>query len=230
MKVRPKLKKLRRHLYGMRSLVPGLRRRHRLEAMVGPLGYWRQLQEYHLQAVTRLGLQPHHSFLDIGCGPLQGGIAFVRYLEPGRYVGIDQNPLAIQAAHEEISRHRLGQKNPRLIVSHEFGDDRLGAATFDFIWMSQVLYYFDQRKMHSLFEMAGRRLQRHGTMAGDILGPDSDRSFLRHPLPPRHTPESVDRLATEHGLRVAVLGTLHAFGYPKRLGLGTNILLRISHA
>ena len=198
--------------------------------MVGPLGYWKQLQRYQFHAVTRLGLQPHHFLLDIGCGPLQGGIGFIRHLEAGRYVGVDQNPLAIQTAHEEISRNKLTRKNPRLFVSHDFGDDRLGAAIFDFIWMSQVLYYFDERKMHRLLEMVYRRLQPKGIMAGDIFGPASDRSFLRHPLPPIHTPESVHRLATEHGLRVVALGTLHAFGYPRRLGLGTNILLRISHA
>lgn len=233
MKARPKLnklRKLRRRLYGVRSLVPGLRRRHQLEAMVGPLGYWKQLQRYQFQAVTRLGLRPHHFFLDIGCGPLQGGISFIRHLEPGRYVGLDQSSLAIKTAHEEISKHKLTWKNPRLFVSHNFGDGQLGTATFDFIWMSQILYYFDEHKMSQLFEMVRRRLRRNGIMAGDIFGPASDRSFLRHPLPPLHTAESLDALAKAHGLQVSALGPLHDFGYPKRLGLGKNILLRISHS
>jgi SAM-dependent methyltransferase len=229
MNVRSTLKKLRRRLYGLRSLVPGWRRRHKLESMVGPLGFWDQLQRYQLQAVTQLGLRPDHYLLDIGCGPLQGGLAFIRYLEPGRYVGVDQNHHAIEIGAEEISRHGLTGKNPRLWVSGSFGDDRLGASTFDFIWMSQVLYYFDEPGMHQVFEMVRRRLRQTGVMAGDILGPASDRGFLRPPLPPVHTPESLDALAREHGLQVVAQGTLYAFGYPKRVGLGNNILLRVKH-
>jgi SAM-dependent methyltransferase len=223
------LKKLRRQLYGLRSFVPGWRRRHKLEAMVGPLGFWDQLQKYQLQATIHLGLQPHHLLLDIGCGPLQGGIAFIRYLEPGRYVGVDHSPVAIETGHEEVSRHRLTGKNPLLLVSRSFGDDQLAASDFDFMWTSQVLYYFDERTMHQLFEMVHRRLRHTGIMAGDILGPASDRSFLRHPLPPVYTPESLDALAQDHGLRVVAQGTLADFGYPKRLGLSNNILLKINH-
>ena len=197
--------------------------------MVGPLGYWDELQAYQFRVVTHLGLLPHHSLLDIGCGPLQGGIAFIRYLEPGRYIGVDPNPIAIEAGREEISRHGLSGKNPRLLVSRDFGDGQLAASTFDFIWMSQILYYFDEGTMHQLFAVVRRRLRHTGLMAGDILGPASDRSFLRPPHPPVHTPESLDTLARQHGLQVVADGTLHAFGYPKRLGLGNNILLKVRH-
>jgi SAM-dependent methyltransferase len=229
MNVKRTLKKFRRQLYGLRAFVPGWRRRHKLEAMVGPVGFWDQLQRYQLQAVTHLGLQPHHFLLDIGCGPLQGGIPFIRYLQPGQYVGVDQNPVAIETGREEISRHGLTGKLPRLLVSRHFGDDQLAASTFDFIWMSQVLYYFNEPTMHQLLEMVCRRLRPAGIMAGDILGPASDRSFLRPPLPPVHTAESLDAIAQDHGLQVAAQGVLYAFGYPRRLALSNNILLKISH-
>jgi len=222
------LRRWRRQLYGLRSLVPGWRRRHQLEAMVGPLGFWNQLQHYQLRVVTGLGLRPEHSMLDIGCGPLQGGIAFIRYLNPGRYVGVDHNSVAIEVGHQEVSRLRLGEKAPRLIVSKVFGDDHLGSASFHFIWMSQIFYYFDESKVHGLFTMVERRLHPNGVMAADILGPASDRSFLRHPLPPLHTASSLDLLARRCGLRVVELGPLSHFGYPKRLGLRHNVLLRIT--
>jgi SAM-dependent methyltransferase len=229
MEVKRALKDLRRHLYGLRAFVPGLRRRHKLEAMVGPLGFWNQLQRYQLQATTRLGLQPHHMLLDIGCGPLQGGIAFIRYLEPGRYVGVDRWPVAIKVGHEEVSRKKLAGKNPRLLVSPNFGDDQLADCQFDFIWMSQILYYFDEQTMHQLFDMFRRRLRPTGIMAGDILGPKSDRSFLHRVRAPAHTPESLDALAKDLGLEVAAQGTLADFGYPSRLPLRHSILLSIKH-
>ena len=82
--------------------------------------------------------------------------------------------------------------------------------------------------LHSLFEMAARRLRFGGTLAGDILGPGSDSSFLRGPRPPAHTPESIDSVACKHGMHVRSLGTLHGFGYPRRLNLGHNLLLKVT--
>jgi len=228
MDVRWTLKRWRRQLYGLRSFVPGWRRRHRLEAMVGPLGFWNQLQRYQLRVVTELGLRPEHSLLDIGCGPLQGGIAFIRYLDPKCYVGVDHNRTAIEIGQEEISRKKLWEKAPQLVLSDSFGDNELASAEFDFIWMSQILYYFDERTFHRLLAMVHRRLRPGGIMAGDILGPTSDRSFLRDPQPPVHTAESLDALARVHGLQVVQLGNLSDFGYPKRLALGHNILLKIA--
>jgi SAM-dependent methyltransferase len=222
------LKRWRRKIYGLRSFVPVLRRRHQLEAMVGPLGFWNQLQDYQLRVVRELGLRPEDSLLDIGCGPLQGGIAFIRYLNYGCYVGVDHNRAAIDIGRQEISRLRLGEKKPRLIVSHVFGDEQLGSAEFKFIWLSQIFYYFDEPTVLGLFEMAARRLHPDGVMAADIFGPSSDRSFLRDPQPPAHTANSLDLLARKCGLRVVELGPLSQFGYPKRLGLRHNVLLRIT--
>jgi SAM-dependent methyltransferase len=230
MPLRRKLRMIRRRLYGMRSYIPGLRHRHRLEALVGPLGYWKHLQCYQFRAVTELGLQEHDTLLDLGCGPLQGGIAFIRYLHPGRYFGVDQKPAALNAARDELSRQKLWTKKPTLILSSEFGDDQLGDAQFDFIWLSQVLYYFDEPTLHRLLALAGRRLHPGGIIAGDILGPHSDASFLhaRHPRPPVHTAESIGHVAQAHGFHVTTVGTLREFGYPRQLNLGNNLLLKMN--
>jgi hypothetical protein len=95
--------------------------------------------------------------------------------------------------------------------------------------MSQILYYFDEEKMNHLFAIIRQRLKPGGIMAGDILGPESDRSFLRDPKPPVHSAESLQGIARCHRLRVRELGNLSDFGYPRRLGLRKNILLSISH-
>ena len=44
------------------------------ERLVGPLGIWPHLQQYQFNALTRLGLKPHHSIVDIGCGPITVGL------------------------------------------------------------------------------------------------------------------------------------------------------------
>lgn len=42
-----------------------------------------------LDAFKRAGCQPHHVVVDYGCGSLWIGEAFMEYLEPGNYVGLD---------------------------------------------------------------------------------------------------------------------------------------------
>jgi hypothetical protein len=42
-----------------------------------------------LAAFRRAGCQPHHVVVDYGCGSLWIGEAFMNYLDPGNYVGLD---------------------------------------------------------------------------------------------------------------------------------------------
>jgi SAM-dependent methyltransferase len=224
------LMSVRRDLYGLRAYIPGLRDHHRFEAMVGPLGFWSELQAYQLRLLTANGLQPHHRLLDLGCGPLQGGIAFIKYLKAEGYVGIDLDPVRIDAAREQITRHRLGAKAPQVIVSSSFGKEELGAQTFDFIWASQILYYFNDAVMADLLGEVRRRLNPGGKFLGDIFA--LDHYEFRFPENPgkyiRHTPESLTNVARQQGMTVRCLGPIEAFGYPKRLSLRTNLLFEFT--
>lgn len=220
----------RRNAYGLRAFIPGLREHHRLEKMVGPLGFWKQLQRYHLQLLQTNGLLPHHTLLDIGCGPLQGGLAFIRYLKPGSYTGIDIDPVRIQAANEQVARHRLTEKKPGLFVSSSFGQDELGNQTFDFMWASQILYYFGEAAMSELLQMVVKRLNGGGKFLGDVFTPDHyEFKYPEHAGGyVRHTAESMQAIAAKHGLTARCLGTIEQFGYPKRLSLRSNLLFEIT--
>jgi SAM-dependent methyltransferase len=222
----------RRELYGLRAFVPGLRERHRLEAMVGPLGYWNQLRRYHLRLLCANGLRPGHTLLDIGCGPLQGGIAFIRYLNRGGYTGIDIDPVRVDTARSQIAQHKLAGKEPRVFVSSSFGDDELEDSTFDYVWASQILYYFGAAAMARLFAMTQRRLKRDGKFLGDTFAPDHyEFTNPEHPgRYVRHTYESLSTLAAQHGLAVRRLGIIGDYEYPKRLSLRTNPLFEVTHA
>jgi hypothetical protein len=45
--------------------------------------------QHILEQFKRAGCQPHHVVADYGCGSLWIGEAFMNYLEPGNYVGLD---------------------------------------------------------------------------------------------------------------------------------------------
>src|SRR5262245_52171544 len=72
----------------------------RLESMVGPPGAWQATARFQLAFLRRMGLRPSHRVLDIGCGPLRGGLPLIRYLDRGRYTGIEVRGEALAEAAE----------------------------------------------------------------------------------------------------------------------------------
>lgn len=223
------LRKLRRWLYEQRAWIPGMAFGHQCERMVGPVGYWKELQQYQFNVLLANGLEPRHSLLDIGCGPMQGGIPFIRHLEQGRYTGVDITPAHVDAAWRQIVNHGLATKNPRVILSKSFGDDCLGGATFDFIWASQLLYLFDEKTMAAVFDFVSRRLSPGGKFLGDIVNPErraSVSSLYSDYVP--HTIEALQAMARSHGLQMRSLGEILQYKYPPRLTLRQSLMLEFT--
>lgn len=211
-------------MYGVRSIIPGLSERHKMEKMVGPLGFWDQLQQYQLNVLKRHGMQSYHSLLDIGCGPLQGGVAFIRYLDRGNYTGVDINPEKLGAGHLQVQRNSLANKNPLLIQSESFGEDELGDKTFDFIWVSQMMYYLDESKLTTLLEFGRKCLHDNGLFLCDIIGPNHYEFSAHEHNWYLYNSDSFSQIAAKCGFSVTDEGEIEKYGYPSRLSLKTNHL------
>jgi cyclopropane fatty-acyl-phospholipid synthase-like methyltransferase len=218
------LMKCRRGVYGARRFIPGLSERHRMEKMVGPLGFWDPLQQYQLNVLKRHGMQSHHTLLDIGCGPLQGGVAFIRYLDQGNYTGVDINPEKLEGAYLQVQRNSLAHKNPLLIQSASFGKEELGTKTFDFIWVSQMVYYLDETKLAALLEYGRDCLHEKGLFLCDTIGPKHYECSTNEHGWHLYTLESFSQIASKCGFRVTDEGEIEKYGYPSRLSLKTNHL------
>lgn len=223
------LKRVRRQVYEFRAYVPGLKHRHERETMVGPVGYWDALQQYQFNVLTTNGLKPAHKLLDICCGPLQGGMAFIRYLDAGGYVGVDISARNLTAGYRQILNQDLAAKNPRLIQSEVFGAEYLDGSRFDFIFVSQTLYLFDDEKMAQLFGLVKRVLKPGGKFLADILNPEAYESVI---YPDCgwicHTVDSVKGVAEKQGLEVRCLGGILQYQYPSRLSLSSNLMLEFT--
>ncbi len=217
-------------------VLPSLREKRRLERMVGPVGVWDELQAYQIGCLRAFGLRPEHHLLDIGCGPLQGGVAFLRYLGPGAYVGVDVSEAAIAEARRLVAKEGLAERRPELHVASDFGREALGERRFDFIWASQILYHLDEVQLDALFAEVARRLRPGGRFLGDAkLAEDeawvsahdwSGYKFHFRPL------AQLEDAAARHGLAVRPRGPLAEHGYPTRwtYSLSTNELLELTNA
>jgi hypothetical protein len=67
------------------------------------------------------GLRPEDVLLDLGCGPLRGGIHFIGYLLPGRYLGMDISAEVVRRGIvRELGIDAFREKAPEFVISDEF--------------------------------------------------------------------------------------------------------------
>jgi len=105
---------------------------------IGYVEEWERHGQAQFDYLVSQGLQPHHYLLDVGCGPLRGGVHFIRYLEPGHYFGVEKNAAVLEAAREqELPRYRLQEKSPTLVAMENFDFPSLGQS-FDYAWAQSV--------------------------------------------------------------------------------------------
>lgn len=200
----------------------------RLDLMIGPQGYWLEMQKYQINLLKRLGLEPHHTLLDIGCGPLSGGLAFIPYLEPGNYFGVDIKDSSIAEAHIQVAKAGLAEKNPTLIVSDNFGVRELNEHKFDFIWASQMTYHLDANMFDTLLQQVASRLKPGGKFYADFLSSADmaapDKRWLEFSFHYRSL-EDAGAIARKYGLEMSNFGAISEYDYPVHWGLRRNHLL-----
>jgi SAM-dependent methyltransferase len=201
----------------------------RLEAMVGPPGAWRVTQAWQERFLIRdAGVAPRHRFLDIGCGPLRGGLPLIRWLDPGLYVGVDASLKAIEEARRQVASNGLETKRPVLVRSDDFGASQGLEGPFDFVWCFQVLYHLDDALLAMCLARIAAVLGPTGRAYGNVNTSRGEGRWAEFPFVRRDL-DFYRRVAETAGLRVTDLGTLSALSYPLWLAGHTNHLLRFDH-
>jgi hypothetical protein len=88
-------------------------------------GMWEEMGRLQFDFLVDRGLRPEHTLLDIACGSLRAGVHFIRYLDPGNYLGIEKEGALIKRAlAKELPRDVREQKRPEFVVSGAFEFDR----------------------------------------------------------------------------------------------------------
>ena len=215
---RPGLDPIRKALRGVLCVfVPSLREQRRLDDMIGPEGHWEAMKTYQISLLKGAGLEPRHTLLDIGCGPLSGGLAFIPYLEPGNYFGVDVRRSAIEEAWVQVKKAGFAEKKPVLVVSETFGARELEAQKFDFVWASQITYHLDERQLNDCLGWVSSCLKPDGRFLADFISiPDLVKPEKRwHEFSFHfHSFDAVRKLCSKHELEVSNLGDIEKFGYP----------------
>jgi hypothetical protein len=84
-------------------------------------GLWDAIGGLQLNFMLQRGLKPRHILLDIGCGSLRAGVHFIKYLDPGNYLGMDKEKRIIElGVDQELGPRLLQQRSPEFAVSEQF--------------------------------------------------------------------------------------------------------------
>jgi SAM-dependent methyltransferase len=121
-------------------------------------GMWDEIGALQYDFLKRVGLEPTHRMLDIGCGTLRGGRHFIRYLDVSNYTGIDISPACIVAANELLVDEQLSDKKPRLILvtSKNITFSELEGNSYDYIFAQSVLTHLPASLIREFFENIGK--------------------------------------------------------------------------
>lgn len=201
----------------------------RLEAEVGPPGFWKQTQEFQIRFLKERGLSEHSRVLDLGCGVLRGGLPLIATLGAGGYTGIDVRESAINEACDLVSRLKLQAKSPTLAVSDKFATDVCPPHSQDFIWAFQVIYHLEDTLVQACFHACSNLLAPNGVVYANVQ--PATRGLLRgqwkeFPFVPREIDQYIG-WAEAAGLTCRSLGMLADFDYPSQLAGRFNEMLEL---
>jgi SAM-dependent methyltransferase len=205
----------------------------RLELLRGPSGAWRIDRDVQAGALGKLGLRPEHRLLEIGCGPLQAGAPLIRFLEPGNYTGVDISASRLDAARQVVRGLHLEDRNPRLVLSGDFGLDQLDPGTFDRIWSFHVVIHFPEDAVRRYMQAVATLLKPEGMgwfsawVTPERAEFNRRGTWLEFPVTEAGS-DFFRSAAAAAGLACETLGTLEEWGLPSDRPAAKNWLFQLS--
>lgn len=147
------------------------------------LWHW-QIGEFHARFMMSHDLQPHHTVLDFGCGYGRAAMPLLRYLEPGKYVGVEISKRRLALAREWVEREGLGHKQPRFVCSKDNGMPYLQDNSVDVVWALAVFNHMPDNVLEECLRSMNRVLRPNGllfcyfTVPNVVMG-ESVKNFYR---------------------------------------------------
>jgi cyclopropane fatty-acyl-phospholipid synthase-like methyltransferase len=189
-----------------------VRHRNTLEDSMGFRGQWEEHRRFQITFLKEQGLNPSHNFLEIGCGPLTGGIPIIKYLQPNNYFGVDIRSSVLNLAWGEIGAAGLSDKNPRLICSSSFGAEEFYDQQFDFVFSFSVLYHLSDQLLQAYFTQVAKRLTQKGACFAQVNTHLNSSTWLQFPFVKR-TVDDYIASALAAGMKTKSLGTIESLGF-----------------
>jgi len=198
-----------------------------LATAMGFVGQFEEHRRFQFEYIKGGGLKPSDRVLEIGFGPLTLGIPLIRYLAPGGYTGVDIRASVADLACAQIAKHKLSEKNPRLIVANDFGKRALEGERFDRVWSFSVLFHLTDALVDQLFDMVSSALAVDGRFFALINVSLEESRWLEFPFVRREA-AFYRELASRRGLAMRDLGAVSRLGFRRSAPDADHVLLEFA--
>lgn len=180
-------------------------------------GHWEELGQLQFNFLLQNGLKPHHSLLDIGCGTLRGGRHLIRYLEAGRYTGIDISAGALAYGRKLLIEENLTGREARLVLNEgkrldfsEVTDDR-----FDYLLAQSVFTHLPEPNIEECFQHVRQVMNEHSLFFFTYM-PATDH-IRRGEKNFQHPWAFFEDLAERHGYKIEDIADSYAHPTQQRM-------------
>jgi SAM-dependent methyltransferase len=137
-----------------------------LDAMIAGKGKWspgeftkRGVGKF--EAIRDWNLEPEETLIDYGCGSLRVGQHLIRYLDPGKYTGIDITDVFYKDGIEMLEPGLVEAKAPRFGVIGEALIDRLALDPPDVVLSVAVVMHIPPQELERYFDRVLRLIGPH---------------------------------------------------------------------
>jgi SAM-dependent methyltransferase len=94
--------------------------------------------------IRKHDLEPHHRFLDYGCGFLRTALPVIRHLTEGRYVGVDISAQRIARGRRYLRSNGIEDDAYEVHVVEDCKLRELEGQRFDFVWAMSVINHMPE--------------------------------------------------------------------------------------
>jgi SAM-dependent methyltransferase len=186
----------------------------RYKQHVGPPELYSAIGRHQFELLQLCGLSPNHSVLDIGCGSLRAGGFIIRYLEPGKYFGIEPNRNVLRdGITHNLDKATLENKRPTFSYDTEFNLSLFGRQ-FDFLLAHSIFTHAAQHQIKKCFVEARRVMSAESVFLANYNRADTNYAGMTwvYPSHVAYTFAGISALAQEAELRCLELDREHPTG------------------
>jgi SAM-dependent methyltransferase len=116
----------------------------------GPIGDFERIGRLGFTVLLQEGLRPSSRVLDVGCGALRLGYWLMRFLDPGRYFGIEpQQSMVETGLHDLIEPEIVARAQPRFSSNDDF-DFSVFDERFDFVYARSIWTHASKPQISSM--------------------------------------------------------------------------------
>lgn len=133
---------------------------------------------YHASYLVRHGLKAHHHILDFGCGLGRTAVPLLRYLEPGRYVGLDISRERIRLARDYVTREGCDGAGAEFIVNVHNNFTAITSRRFDFVWAQSVFTHMPKSDVEAVLTNIGAVMSPRGIFMFNFNLGDADGAIV----------------------------------------------------